>query len=174
MKVKVSSLKNKVGESIVINMQKRIFISEDYNNKVVLLEGNLYSLNKGGFFLKAKINCYVNVNCARCMKSFDLPLNINIEEEFKETFSRKMFNENMENSYLENLFIDDVIDFEELVKQNIILSLPLAAVCQENCLGLCSKCGIDLNIKKCNCTVNEIDFRLAVLDKIKEKLNGKN
>jgi uncharacterized protein len=43
------------------------------------------------------------------------------------------------------------------------------AVCKEDCRGLCTKCGQNLNEKECGCDTSFVDPRLAVLKNIKVK-----
>ncbi len=43
------------------------------------------------------------------------------------------------------------VDLQELVMEQIFLSLPMRLLCREDCLGLCSECGANLNRKKCDC-----------------------
>ncbi|HSG27194.1 MAG TPA: DUF177 domain-containing protein [Candidatus Krumholzibacterium sp.] len=44
-----------------------------------------------------------------------------------------------------------VIDLSEDVREMIVLSVPLKLLCREECRGLCSSCGKDLNAGACGC-----------------------
>ena len=57
---------------------------------------------------------------------------------------------------------DNVLDLTELVCEDIILSLPTRFLCREDCKGICSKCGKNLNEGKCDCK-KDIDPRMAAL-----------
>lgn len=59
------------------------------------------------------------------------------------------------------------IDLEETLREEILLALPLAPVCQESCKGLCAQCGKDLNEGPCGCTPVPADIRWAVLKDVK-------
>ncbi|MCF8413058.1 MAG: DUF177 domain-containing protein [Melioribacteraceae bacterium] len=48
------------------------------------------------------------------------------------------------------------------------LSLPMKILCKEDCKGLCSKCGADLNLVDCNCNKEEINPIWAPLLKLKD------
>ncbi|MCF8260292.1 MAG: DUF177 domain-containing protein [Melioribacteraceae bacterium] len=48
------------------------------------------------------------------------------------------------------------------------LSLPMKILCKEDCKGLCSKCGADLNLVDCNCNKEEINLIWAPLLKLKD------
>ncbi|MHB8263737.1 MAG: YceD family protein [Acidimicrobiales bacterium] len=43
------------------------------------------------------------------------------------------------------------IDLEPLIRDALLTSLPLAPLCAEDCKGLCSGCGADLNQDSCTC-----------------------
>lgn len=59
--------------------------------------------------------------------------------------------------------IDDAISLGPLVLDAIVLDLPAAPLCRSDCLGLCPRCGADLNEGECGC-VAPVDPRWANLD----------
>src|SRR5919199_2128329 len=61
----------------------------------------------------------------------------------------------------------DRIDLAPLAREALLLELPLAPLCREACLGLCPRCGADLNAGPCQCAVDDRDPRWAVLDALK-------
>ena len=62
------------------------------------------------------------------------------------------------------LLVPDMkLDLDELIYTEVMLSLPMKHLCSENCKGICSKCGKNLNEGKCDCPEKEIDLRLAAL-----------
>ena len=50
-----------------------------------------------------------------------------------------------------------------------VLALPVSVICQDDCKGLCTVCGQDLNEKECGCQRKVVDIRLAKLKDIKLK-----
>ncbi len=59
--------------------------------------------------------------------------------------------------------VDDTIDLGPLVRDAIVLELPAAPLCREDCRGLCPQCGADRNEAECGC-VAPPDPRWANLD----------
>jgi uncharacterized protein len=59
--------------------------------------------------------------------------------------------------------MDDTIDLGPLVRDAIVLELPMAPLCREDCKGLCPQCGADRNEAECGCVV-PADPRWANLD----------
>ena len=43
------------------------------------------------------------------------------------------------------------IDLNALVREYLVLAIPLAPLCDSNCQGICSGCGVDLNAEACRC-----------------------
>lgn len=59
-----------------------------------------------------------------------------------------------------------VIDLSDDVREMVLLSVPLKLLCREDCRGLCSRCGADLNRGPCGCAKEEADSPLQRLEKL--------
>jgi len=71
---------------------------------------------------------------------------------------------------LEEFFFDgEEIDLEGILREQILLALPMYPRCSENCRGLCPVCGANLNKGECGCDRGVVDPRWATLKKIAEK-----
>jgi len=78
--------------------------------------------------------------------------------------AHEKFSNNSDNKDDEIIFIDgDTIDITNIVKNNIILSLPFKKLCKDDCKGICQNCGGNLNTTSCHCKEDDIDPRLAKL-----------
>lgn len=67
----------------------------------------------------------------------------------------------------EDVFDGKTIDLDPIVREQVLLALPMNVVCREDCKGLCPVCGQNLNEKKCACETKVVDPRLAALKNIK-------
>ena len=67
----------------------------------------------------------------------------------------------------EELFDGKTIDLDPLVREQVLLALPMHAVCRDDCKGLCGSCGQNLNEGQCGCATTQVDPRLAALKNIK-------
>ena len=63
----------------------------------------------------------------------------------------------------------DRVDLEPLVRDAVLLELPQAPLCMEECKGLCPTCGINRNEGTCTCEPPPRDPRWAALDELKEQ-----
>lgn len=61
----------------------------------------------------------------------------------------------------------DEIDLEPLAREAVLLELPQAPLCQEDCRGICPDCGVDRNESNCSCAP-PVDPRWAVLDELRD------
>ena len=64
-------------------------------------------------------------------------------------------------------FDGKTIDLDPIVREQVLLALPVSVLCREDCKGLCTVCGQDLNEKDCGCERKVVDVRLAKLKDIK-------
>lgn len=64
--------------------------------------------------------------------------------------------------------LGDVLDLEPLARDAVLLELPLAPLCAEDCLGLCPQCGINRNEEVCSCE-QPVDPRWSALDALRDQ-----
>jgi uncharacterized metal-binding protein YceD (DUF177 family) len=64
-------------------------------------------------------------------------------------------------------FRGPVIRLDDFFGEVIALTMPLQPLCNEDCRGICSHCGVDLAVTQCDCADEQIDSPFAVLAKLK-------
>jgi uncharacterized protein len=122
--------------------------------KPIILDSEL-SLIEDIISLNGTIVTEAILPCSRCLVGFNHIIDIQIHEKFSS---------DPENKDEEIIFIEgDTIDVTDVIKNNILLSLPIKKLCKDNCKGLCQNCGTNLNIATCDCTKDNVDPRLAKL-----------
>ncbi len=62
---------------------------------------------------------------------------------------------------------DDLLDLEPLARDAVLLELPLAPLCSEDCKGLCPQCGANRNLETCVCEAPS-DPRWAALSELRD------
>ena len=62
----------------------------------------------------------------------------------------------------------DELDLDELISTCFILDMETKFLCREDCKGICSGCGVNLNVGTCTCR-KQIDPRFAVLEQLLDK-----
>jgi uncharacterized protein len=66
-----------------------------------------------------------------------------------------------------DFYVGDTVDLEAIIREQVILMLPLKPLCQEDCQGLCPVCGANLNWETCSCPTEKSDSPFANLAKLK-------
>jgi DUF177 domain-containing protein len=59
---------------------------------------------------------------------------------------------------------------EDALREQVLLAVPLKAICREDCKGLCPHCGRNLNSEPCSCAEPVEDARWSALKEIRSKL----
>jgi len=123
--------------------------------------------------VNGELSTQLDMACARCLepvvenvkRAFDLlyrPLGVDAgREEMSVTGAEA------EISYYqgEGLLLEDVI------REQVLLAVPLKAICREDCKGLCPHCGTNLNSGTCSCAEPAEDPRWSALKEIRGKLD---
>ncbi|MCL2827088.1 MAG: DUF177 domain-containing protein [Eggerthellaceae bacterium] len=89
-------------------------------------------------------------SCARCLSAFEVPLEGEIEGYYLLS-DEAGSPEGMDFDEFEVLPKDGIIDLLPLMKAALLLELPLVALCDPDCKGLCPVCGLDRNTGECTC-----------------------
>lgn len=116
--------------------------------------------------LKGSGSITVAIPCDRClnMVSVDIPYTIDRELDMKLTDEDRV-NDLDENSYLTGVDLD----MDRLVYLEVLMNWPLKVLCKENCKGICSQCGKNLNDGPCGCKEEPKDPRMAAISDIFSK-----
>jgi DUF177 domain-containing protein len=122
--------------------------------------------------IQGKLATRLESDCARCLE----PLTQDVEREFdllyrplgtdagKDEIS--ITDAEAEISYYEG----DGILLDDVVREQILLAVPLKLTCREDCKGLCPHCGKNRNNEDCKCAVTLEEPRWAALKDIRSRL----
>lgn len=165
----ISRIKNNLGEEqhLVLDFQMQPVKGEYeeiyFSNP---LRMDLLLTNDDGLLkLKGRFQGNILIACSRCLETFDLP----VEDEIDEIYYNKYQQNAKSNEEWIPFAGGDVLDITPEVIKALISSLPMKLICRHDCLGLCQKCGINLNISSCDCLRSEIDSRMLILKNLFEE-----
>lgn len=97
-----------------------------------------------GIIARGSASTVAHHMCARCLREWDGPIQIEFTELFARGSSSKLADED-----LLRVTNEGFIDLGPLVHDEVCLSLPADPLCRPDCLGLCPTCGSDLNVSPC-------------------------
>lgn len=115
-----------------------------------------------GILLQVDFQAQVNLECVRCLTNFQQSLDIDFTELY--AFSQRYVTDS-------GLLMPEtgIIDLNPVLREYILLEIPISPLCRPDCKGLCPICGNNLNESTCNHDDDSVDPRLASLKKLLEK-----
>jgi uncharacterized protein len=118
-------------------------------------------------FLSSK----VQLVCDRCLGGYDFAVDVKfhlvLEVATEESWQIKDLECSSTDLDIIQL-VEPEVDFGDILRQQLYLSLPDKRICSEDCKGLCSQCGGDLNKADCGCTKEIKISPFAVLAALKK------
>jgi uncharacterized protein len=123
------------------------------------------------FDLSGKLEADLYLECARCLEVFNYNIRSALHAVAK--IGAKGIQESDQNDG-EGIFYltpeDQTVDLSGIVKDDIVLSMPIKPLCKEDCRGLCPGCGNNLNTSACACKTADKDPRWHKLARIKSRI----
>lgn len=167
-----------VGKQQVYEIDEPPFTDEDVEY-VAPIRGKVTVTNSGRLLLaRGSVDTVVAQECARCLASIRQPVHAAIEEQYSlSEVENAVYHDvapaivqDEENEVPPGLFDGNVMNLNVLVRQAVILNVPLQPLCREECAGLCPTCGKNLNEGKCSCPPSKAGRPLAALgDLLKDR-----
>lgn len=130
----------------------------------------------GAISLEGRLQLRVGLICSRCTQEYVVDLDEPIREFFVKGSSSSSRSRSADDAdheippdFLDDSETDerqysgDVLHLDDVVRENVLLSIPMKPVCHEDCRGLCPVCGANLNTTNCGCSAEAIDPRWADL-----------
>lgn len=148
---------NFCGEEVTLKDPVTVKMKVDRVGKKIIIQGVIQTL--------------LQLECSRCLEDFFC----HVDEPFTVTFfpaedrpkepDLELESEDLDVSFYE----EQEIDLSELVREQILLAVPMNPVCKLNCRGLCSECGQNLNEGRCSCSGSKVDTRWSKLKDFKQE-----
>jgi uncharacterized protein len=122
--------------------------------------------------LRGRLSAGLELQCARCLE----PVNQQVEREFELLYrplgadaGRDELSVTAAEAEI-GYYQGDGILLEDVLREQVLLALPLKVTCREDCKGLCPHCGKNLNEEQCSCNVPMEDPRWAALKEIRDRI----
>ena len=128
------------------------------------------------FRLVGAVKTELELQCSRCLEPFVMP----VDREFDLRYlphgaAAPDSDDEDEGAEVEDddvavtFYRDDVIDLNELLREQFYLALPMKPLHAEDCQGICPQCGTNRNLASCDCHPQWDDPRLAGLKTLLKK-----
>ncbi len=126
--------------------------------------------------VRAHYSAGFEILCARCLEPVKVPLEGDFDLIFRpeaadaDPGERAITPDETEIGYYQ----ESGLSLEDVVREQVLLSLPSRTLCTADCKGLCPRCGQNLNQAKCSCDEAPADPRWNALAGLAEKLEPKH
>lgn len=112
--------------------------------------------------LSGQISGRLQATCARCAETFTWPLDV----PFEVVLTPRQVSARPDGALLAEdvalgFYEGPEVDLSPLVCEQTLLALPTRPMCREDCRGLCSRCGVNLNTTSCTCEAATTAPRLS-------------
>jgi uncharacterized protein len=116
------------------------------------------------------------VPCARCVEPVEIPLEADYDLIFRpaaadaDATERSITAQETEIGY----YLKDGLLLEDVLREQVLLSLPVKTLCKPDCKGLCPRCGENRNSQPCTCDVGPSDPRWEALAGLRGRIEFKD
>jgi uncharacterized protein len=124
--------------------------------------------------LKGSFAGRFQVPCARCVEPVEIPLGAEFDLIFRpaaadaEATERSITAPETEIGYYQR----DSLLLEDVLREQVLLSLPVRTLCKPDCKGLCPRCGENRNIQPCSCDEGPSDLRWEALAGLRGRIKS--
>jgi len=122
--------------------------------------------------LRGRLSTRLELQCARCLD----PVPQDVKREFELLYrplgadagrdELSVTDAEAEIGYYQG----EGLQLEDVLREQVLLALPLKATCRQDCKGLCPQCGKNLNQEQCSCSTEREDPRWAALKDVRSRL----
>ena len=129
----------------------------DQDLEIENLSGEIVaSRNSDGVLTVGDFRATTNATCGRCLEALKQPLEIQFSEQFTLPNHADKDTELM-------LPHNGKIDFAPILREYLLLEIPINPHCRQDCQGLCPVCGVNRNEEHCDCKVDDINPQFSAL-----------
>ena len=124
--------------------------------------------------LRGRFAGQFRVPCARCIEPVEIPLAADFDLIFRpigadsEPPERSITASETEIGYYQK----DSLLLEDVLREQVLLSLPVRTLCKPDCKGLCPRCGANRNTQPCSCEVGPNDPRWEALTGLRGRIKS--
>jgi uncharacterized protein len=127
--------------------------------KVELVTGAL-----GEIRVKGHLTVDMQADCDRCLEPARCPLDSDFELYYRPVASGYQEETTLDEGEAEMGFYEgDGIELNDVLREYVLLALPMQRLCKEDCKGICPVCGQNRNQSECACRAEQVDDRWAAL-----------
>lgn len=111
------------------------------------------------------LHAQIGFECSRCLEAFTISLEAPVQEQFRlmkvgdAVQALPLDEADAVSPFVES----NLLDLCEMIRQSLLVVIPIQPLCQTDCKGLCPSCGQNLNVKECNCRPSIAESPFSIL-----------
>jgi len=124
-----------------------------------------------GILVRGAFQGTAGLACSRCLVILDQPITFEFEEEFVPTLNINAGTPLAIEEDDTSTFVIDarhILDLSEVMRQYVLLTVPMKPLCSTLCRGLCPRCGLSLNLGPCECPTTSGNLPESEIAKLKD------
>lgn len=127
---------------------------------------------EGKVELQGRLAATLQLDCDRCLSRYVLEVDTELQILFEVEADTSWRVKDLEYKIpdLDTVVLEEpVIDLDDVIRQQLLLALPVKKLCAEQCKGICRRCGTNLNQNVCGCDGGPQESPFAILAQLKKQ-----
>jgi uncharacterized protein len=129
-------------------------------------EAELVDHTEGEIRVRGHLEVRMEAECDRCLETASFPVDTSFDLLYRPSSAAVYASPEAEVAGEETeigFYDGGGVELRDVIREHVLLSLPMRKVCSEACKGICPECGQNRNQAQCHCEVKPADDRWAAL-----------
>lgn len=137
---------------------------------VAMGSAELLANTLGEIRIQGELKVTMEASCDRCLEPAAFPLDARFDLFYRPDLDTARDEIEIDQGESEIAFYEgDGIELKDVLREYVLLSMPMQKICREDCRGICPWCGQNRNLTQCSCEPKAVDDRWAALKKFQTK-----
>jgi uncharacterized protein len=103
------------------------------------------------FYIHADLIGNLTTNCHKCLEEFQHRVTPSFDVVVQRSRTGVATESREGDDFISLPYGTTRFSLESYIYENLVLDIPMKILCRDDCRGLCSGCGVNLNAEKCRC-----------------------
>jgi uncharacterized protein len=123
---------------------------------------------KGEIRVRGHMEVCMEAECDRCLEPASFPIDVDFDLYYEPAASLR----GEEDAEIDagaseiGFYVGEGLELEDILREQVLLALPMQRICSQECKGICPICGQNRNFVTCNCRYQQVDDRWAALGRL--------
>jgi len=154
----------------------------EYDNKLkqismLAAQGTAALLNHsvGEIRIQGTLSVTMQATCDRCLETTTFPIENQFDLLYMPAEATRGGEEEIHQAGIEvGYYEGNGLALQDVLREVVLLALPMQLVCNEACKGICPVCGQDRNQRDCGCQSETVDDRWSKLKSLRAEVSPHN